>query len=105
METAAALSSAAALWPTKVALAFNDRRSSREIHEILCEESHEGPLQPLGGGKGALWAASGTIENRHAAWWQNQATERADFWWELTQPTLLQAKLPNLVGTTTRFLT
>ena len=53
---------AAALWPTKVALAFNDRRSSREIHEILCQESHEGPLQPLGGGKGALWAAPGTIE-------------------------------------------
>ena len=62
METAAALSSAAVRWPTKVALAFNDRRSSREIHEILCEESHEGPLQPLGGGKGALWAAPGTIE-------------------------------------------
>ena len=46
---------------TKVALAFNDRRSSREIHEILCQESHEGPLQPLGGGEGALWAAPGTI--------------------------------------------
>ena len=61
METAAAFTCAAALWPTKVALAFNDRRSSREIHEILCQESHEGPLQPLGGGKGALWAAPGTI--------------------------------------------
>ena len=46
----------------KVALAFNDRRSSREIHGILCQESHEGPLQPLGGGIGALWAAPGTIE-------------------------------------------
>ena len=97
METAAALSSAAALWPTKVALAFNDRRSSREIHEILCQESHEGPLQPLDGGKGALWAAPGTIVISDAEGGRSGQPERPDFWMELTQPTLLQAKLPNLV--------
>ena len=97
METAAALSSAAALWPTKVALAFNDRRSSREIHEILCEESHEGPLQPLGGGKGALWVAPGTIENFGHLVAEAAPQRVRKFWRELTQPTLLQGKLSNLV--------
>ena len=97
METAAALSSAAALWPTKVALAFNDRRSSREIHEILCQESHEGPLQPLGGGKGALWVAPGTIENFGHLVAEAAPQRVRKFWWELTQPTLLQGKLSNLV--------
>ena len=97
METAAAFTCAAALWPTKVALAFNDRRSSREIHEILCQESHEGPLQPLGGGEGALWAAPGTIVISDAEGGRSGQPERPDFWLELTQPTLLQGKLSNLV--------
>ena len=101
METAAALSSAAALWPTKVALAFNDRRSSREIHEILCEESHEGPLQPLGGGKGALWAARGTIKTFGHAWWQKRHLSVRNFGGSLPSPLCCRASSPTWFATTT----
>ena len=51
METSAALSCAAAPWPTKVALVLHNQVSPREILRIVCQEFREGVVQPPRGGK------------------------------------------------------
>ena len=67
METAAALSCAAAPWPTKVALVLHNQVSPRDFLETVCQKFREGVVQPPRGGKRGGSDACDAIEIPHAA--------------------------------------